>query len=149
MRSAPSGWCRIWSSWSISSPAGSGGASTPALVELVDVYATLVAMAGLPLPGHLQGKSFAPLLEDPAQPWKDAALSQYPRGTTMGRSMRTDRFRFTQWRSEDGEVVARELYDHDASDPLEICNLADDPAHAETVSELEALLEERWTESLR
>jgi iduronate 2-sulfatase len=125
------------------------GQSTRALVELVDIYPTLVEMAGLPLPGHLQGTSFAPLLEDPGQTWKDAALSQYPRGTSMGRSLRTDRWRFTQWRSEDGEVVARELYDHEASDPLEVRNLADDPAHAETVTKLEALLDERWTESLR
>jgi len=125
------------------------GQSTPALVEFVDMYPTLVEMAGLPLPDHLQGTSFAPLLEDSGQTWKDVALSQYPRGTNMGPSMRTDRYRFTQWRSEGGEVIARELYDHEASDPLEVRNLADDPAHTETVRELEALLDERWTESLR
>jgi arylsulfatase A-like enzyme len=125
------------------------GQATRALVELVDLYPTLVELAGLPGPDHLQGTSFAPLLEDPGQPWKEAALSQYPRGTSMGRSMRTDRFRFTLWRDEGGEVVARELYDHEASDPLEVRNLADDPAHAQTVTELEALLEARWRESLR
>jgi hypothetical protein len=63
--------------------------------------------------------------------------------------MRTDRYRFTEWRSEEGEVVARELYDHEASDPLEVRNLADDPTHAETVAELETLLEARWRASLR
>jgi arylsulfatase A-like enzyme len=125
------------------------GQSTAALVEFVDIYPTLAELASLPLPGHLQGASFAAFLEDPAAPWDHVALSQYPRGTTMGRSMRTDRYRFTQWLGEDGEVVARELYDHEESDPLEIRNLADDPAHAETVRGLETQLNERWRESLR
>jgi arylsulfatase A-like enzyme len=125
------------------------GQSTPALVELVDMYPTLVELAGLPAPGHLQGRSFAPLLQDPELPWKDVALSQYPRGRNMGRSLRTDQYRFTQWRNEDGEVIARELYDHSASTPLEVRNLADDPAHGETVKELETLLDARWKESLQ
>jgi hypothetical protein len=47
------------------------------------------------------------------------------------------------------EVVTRELYDHEESGPLEVRNLAADPAHAETVKELEVLLDERWAESLR
>lgn len=125
------------------------GVSTRALVEFVDIYPTLVELAGLPLPDHLQGTSFAPLLQDPKQPWKDAALSQYPRGTTTGRSIRTDRYRFTQWRSKGGVVLARELYDHEESDPLEVRNLAGDPAHAKTMKKLEAQLDERWAASLR
>lgn len=65
------------------------------------------------------------------------------------RSLRTDRYRFTEWRSEDGALVARELYDHDESDPLEVRNLADDPARAETVKVLAEQLERSWEESLK
>ncbi|MEM9282821.1 MAG: sulfatase [Verrucomicrobiota bacterium] len=54
------------------------GKGTSALVELVDIYPTLCELADLPLPEHLAGKSFAPLLDDPDQDWKDAALSQFP-----------------------------------------------------------------------
>jgi len=54
------------------------GQSSDGLVELVDMYPTLCELAGLPLPAHLQGCSFAPLLENPAQPWKKAAFSQFP-----------------------------------------------------------------------
>lgn len=54
------------------------GMKTDALVELVDMYPTLCELAGLSLPDHLEGHSFAPLLSDPDQPWKQAAFSQFP-----------------------------------------------------------------------
>ncbi len=54
------------------------GKSTKALVELLDIYPTLCDLAGLKLPAHLEGKSFAPLLDKPDQAWKSAAISQFP-----------------------------------------------------------------------
>jgi len=55
------------------------GKHTKALVELVDLYPTLCDLAGLESPSHeLEGKSFAPLLTDPEQPWKQATFSQFP-----------------------------------------------------------------------
>jgi len=54
------------------------GRSSDALVELVDMYPTLCELAGLPVPDHLEGTSFAPLVADPGRPWKTAAWSQFP-----------------------------------------------------------------------
>lgn len=54
------------------------GKGTDALVELVDIYPTLCELAGLPLPDHLAGESFARLIDDPDQQGKDFALSQFP-----------------------------------------------------------------------
>jgi iduronate 2-sulfatase len=116
------------------------GAHTGALVEFVDIYPTLSELAGLPLPKHLEGVSFRPLLDSPKQPWKSAAFSQYPRpqrGGLMGYSMRTDRYRFTVWvnRKDHTKVDAVELYDHQ-SDPQEDTNIAQNPANAEFVAKL-------------
>ena len=134
----------------------SGGQETEALVEFVDIYPTLVDLAGLPLPPHLQGTSFVPLLNDPDRSWKTAAFSQYPRRfpsmhspepedwkqMVMGYSVRTDRWRYTRWQqgpqSAPADVVARELYDH-ASSPVATANLAGRPEHAALVDSLE-----RW-----
>ena len=54
------------------------GASTKALVELVDMYPTLCQLAGVETPDHLEGHSFVPLLDNPTKTWKKAAFSQYP-----------------------------------------------------------------------
>jgi iduronate 2-sulfatase len=54
------------------------GEATKGLVELVDLYPTLCDLAGLELPDHLAGRSFAPLLDDPEQDWKSIAVSQFP-----------------------------------------------------------------------
>lgn len=56
----------------------SRGSSTDALVELVDIYPTLCELAKVPLPDHLEGHSFVPLLDAPRLQWKKAAFSQYP-----------------------------------------------------------------------
>jgi iduronate 2-sulfatase len=50
----------------------------------------------------------------------------------MGYSLRTSRWRYTEW---DEGRQGRQLYDHD-HDPQELRNLAEDPAHVETVEEL-------------
>jgi iduronate 2-sulfatase len=119
----------------------SAGARTDALVEFVDIYPSLAELCGLPLPSHLEGTSFAPLITDPQRAWKTAAFSQYPREEDgkklMGYSMRTDRYRFTRWvhRDDQTKVDAVELYDHQ-TDPRENVNIANDPKHAELVKSL-------------
>lgn len=54
------------------------GVKTDALVELVDMYPTLCELAGLDVPDHVEGHSFAPLLDEPSRSWKRAAFSQFP-----------------------------------------------------------------------
>lgn len=119
------------------------GGATRALVEYVDIYPTLADACGLHIPNQCEGKSMLPLFENPRRQWKAAAFSQYPRGGgIMGYSLRTDRWRYTEWiRRASGEVTARELYDHSAGD-IASTNLADRPDLAATVRQLSALLDQ-------
>jgi iduronate 2-sulfatase len=123
------------------------GRKTDALVEFVDLFPSLAELCGLPLPEGLEGTSFKPLLDDPRRPWKSAAFSQYPRGKLMGRSMRTERYRYTEW-AEDGKgVVAVELYDH-ATDPQENVNIARQPEQSGLLAELSRKLHAGWRAAL-
>ncbi len=132
------------------------GAKTNSIVEFVDIYPTLAELAGLPLPSHLEGASFMPLLEDPKRSWKSAAFSQYPRtagksnsGALMGYAMRTERYRFVVWvgRNDHTKVDAIELYDHQ-TDPQENTNVAKLPANAALVGQLMAQWKKGWQGAL-
>lgn len=128
-------------------------AKTP--VSQVDLYPTLTELCGVSSPENLQGQSLVPILADPKSKGRGWALSQVTRGggraratvgtdvssdggRYFGYSLRTDRWRYTQW---DAGMRGHELYDHDA-DPRELTNLADDPAHADTVKLLSARIVE-------
>ena len=119
--------------------AARGGAS-PRVVEFLDLYPTLAALAGLTPPGGLHGRSLVPLLTDPRTSWDHPAVTQVRRGaapeTFMGYSLRTERWRYTEW---DGGVRGTELYDAEA-DPGELHNVADAPAHRDTVKDLQRRL---------
>ncbi len=121
------------------------GKKSNALVEFVDIYPTLAELAGLSLPGHLEGTSFKPLLESPDRPGKPAAFNQYPRKQLMGYSMRTDRYRFTVWvnREDHAKVDSIELYDH-RTDPRENENVAIQPKNADLVKTLMAQWKRGW-----
>ena len=125
------------------------GTHTDALVEFVDMYPTLCDLTGTPKPSHLEGTSFQTLLDNPKQPWKTAAFSQYPRkgpnGPLMGYTMRTDRYRFTIWvaRDDHSKVDAIELYDHQ-NDPQENTNIAKKPENAELVNQLTEQWKKGW-----
>ncbi len=102
-------------------------------VELLDIYPTLTDLAGLPHYRRNEGVSLKRLLDNPEdQSWTKPALSQ----VTGGRSVRTERYRYTEWA---GGTRGRELYDH-AADPKELNNLAADPRYAGAVELLRAML---------
>ena len=134
---------------------GTGNTTTcNKLVELVDLYPTLVETCGLTLPSGLEGTSFSPLLKDPEQAWKPAAFSQHPRATTsnrhrnhgdvMGYAVRTPRYRYVEWRQwKSGKVVARELYDYSNSDS-ETENCIGSAQYTQAQQQLERILAAGW-----
>ena len=79
------------------------GVATDSLVEMIDLYPTLAALADLNAPTDLDGRSFLRLLKDPQAPGRDTVLSQFNRPWTsttpevMGYSIRTKNARYTRW----------------------------------------------------
>ena len=118
------------------------GVRTDALVELLDIYPTLLGLCSLPAGEKLEGRSFAANLGDPGRPGKEAAFSQFTRpGGVMGYAVRTAGHRYVEWRRRDtGIVVARELYAYRDDEVFESTNLADDPAHRQHREKMAALL---------
>ena len=77
-----------------------------------------------------------PLLENPEQKWKKAVFSRYKEGD----SIKTDRYRYTEWTNNDDEVYARMLYDHH-NDLVENVNIADLPENQALVAKLQTMLQ--------
>ena len=138
----------------IAAPEKKQGIKSDGLVELVDLYPTLADLVGLQIPDSLEGTSLVPLLAKPNQPWKSAVFSQFPRPwiykgapDLMGYAMRTDRYRYVEWRDfKTAEVKAMELYDHQ-TDPAEVNNIADVPANAVLVKKLKQQLNNGWQQA--
>jgi len=112
------------------------GAVCPRTVELVDLYPTLAELCNLKPPSGLEGQSLAPLLRDPRELWDHPAYTVTLRGKIFGRTVRTERYRYTEW---DPEGAQAELYDH-RSDPHERRNLAAEPSYASVRKQMRDLV---------
>jgi len=115
----------------------SAGKKSDALVELVDLYPTILDYAGLEekAPSNLDGVSLRPLLENPDTHGQKKMAYTVTRGS--GESIRTDRYRYNRW-GDKGE----ELYDHQ-SDPNEFTNLVGSEQYSAALDEMRRLLKEK------
>ncbi len=100
-----------------------GGRKVTDPVSLINIYATLADLAGLPPPVGIDGVSLVPQLQDQSLPLSEPAISSWGRGNY---TVRDRDFRYTRY-FDGGE----ELYAHGV-DPDEWTNLATNPAWAET-----------------
>lgn len=114
------------------------GAATDDIVETVDIYPTLAALCGLDAPSGLDGQPLTAQLESLA-PISRSALSFWFRGKSIGRSIRTNRWRYTEW---DEGRSGRELYNQIA-DPDESTNLANQSEYHSIMDELHAEIARR------
>ena len=123
----------------VSAPGAKGnGQSCTRIVESLDIYPTLVELAGLPPQNEIEGTSLAPLLKNPAADWDKPAYSIWSEDgkTIHGTAVRTEKFRYAEF-GENGKNGAM-LFDAHA-DPLEMKNLADDEQYKSVVAKLSAL----------
>lgn len=131
---------------------------TKSPTEFVDIFPTICELAGVPVPGKLDGKSLVSVMKNPKTRIKEYSVSQYPRtsnqldterlgwsdGQFMGYSIRTDRYRYTIWMKNNYRsnkpyseelMVAHELFDYE-KDPDETVNVADDKKYASVTNEM-------------
>ncbi len=116
-------------------PSYQGGRVITTPTEFLDIYPTLCDLAGLEIPDDLAGVSLKPILNQETNRVKDFAISQYARGGYEGYTLRTDRYRYTEWLTlqyregtlpySENIVHFRELYDYEL-DPLETVNVVDE-----------------------
>jgi len=107
------------------------GVQSDALVELTDIAPTLLELAGLPIPDHVQGRSLLPSLNGDASPdhHRDFVRCEYydaldQPDASFATMYRDDRYKLVVYH---GHGLG-ELYDLH-NDPGEFHNLWDDPAH--------------------
>ena len=100
-------------------------------VSLIDLYPTLIDLAGLPEKVELDGLSLKPLVKNPVSEWNRLALVTYLFGNHVLRSERWSYIRY-----QDG---SEELYDR-TRDPHEWINLAEDSAMAGALTEMRSWL---------
>ena len=133
-------------------PGYKGNQKTESPTEFVDVFPTLCQLTGLKIPGQLEGTSLVPILKNPGAEIKQFAMSQFPRaGNKMGYSLRTKRFRYTQWLpwSKNTGIksytpIAVELYDYE-KDPQEKVNLAGNIEYKNEVKKLAGMMKDFFT----
>ena len=106
-------------------------------VELVDVLPTLCGAGKVGIPDGVEGKNLLSILCRPERTFRDFALTQYRRSSTsMGYSIRTDEWRYTEWINPNtGETNDQELYRIDNASLMETRNVENDfPEEVERLS---------------
>ena len=118
-------------------------------IELIDIYPTLMDLVGIKTPEFVSGKSFAPLLKDSSAVVRKSALTELGVSLSQGSkvqgySIKTDRFRLTQW-GRNG-VLGFELYDH-IYDKEELNNLSNDKSYKKIKDSLTVVINRRIGEA--
>ncbi len=97
----------------------------------MSLYPTLCSLTGIERPEHVVGHDITPLLKNPAADWAYPAITTHGRGN---HAVRTETHRYIRYANGD-----EELY-HNAKDPYEWTNQANNPEYAKLKAKLAAWL---------
>jgi arylsulfatase A-like enzyme len=117
------------------------GITCDEMVLNIDLCPTLLALAGIPVPLGIQGRSLLPLIQgDRRSPWRTEWFYEHHYLPTMiapSEGIRTDRWKYVRY--TDAQPPYEQLFDLRA-DPREQNNLATQPDHFATLQ----ALRQRW-----
>lgn len=110
------------------------------LCYLLDLFPTLCELTGAPIPPSVEGKSLLPAIHDATRPHRTELYFAYD---NFQRGCRDDRFKLIEFavpNKRAGTIARHTLLFDLQTDPKEETNLADQPAHADTLKKMRALL---------
>ena len=129
-----------------------GGKDIDALVSLIDIPATLLDCAGIPVPAHFQGRSLCEAALGGASDWPKEVFLQISE-SQVGRCIRTKDWKYAVraeadgWRESCAETYYEDfLYDLH-TDPFEKNNLVDDDTYTALRCELAEVLRRKMHEA--
>ncbi|QDT39275.1 sulfatase [Stratiformator vulcanicus] len=108
-------------------------------VEFIDIYPTLLDLAGIKPLDDLHGRSLTPLLRNPSAQWNHPAYSMHVpvnRDGRIGRSVRYGDWHYFEWRGDETHAFLFNL----KNDPAELKNRAANPQYLDRVNEMKSLL---------
>ncbi len=118
-------------------PKAAPGRRSKAMILNVDFAPTMLALAGVPVPPVMQGRSLVPHLKgEPPKDWRTEFFYEHHSVAARipkSEGVRTERWKYLRWIAE--TPVKEELYDLQ-TDPLEEHNLLNDPKHTTLLAEL-------------
>ncbi len=120
---------------------GKKAAICNSFVELIDLYPTVVELAGLVPSKHLQGKSLVKTFDNPNHKVRDMAFSVSQGGRSF--LLRTEKWAYIQYDEDSASGI--ELYDME-KDPKQFTNLAGLPAYNDIVSSFKIKLKNKLIE---
>ncbi|GMW02543.1 MAG: arylsulfatase [Candidatus Hydrogenedentota bacterium] len=121
------------------------GARSKALVSSLDIYPTLLDLAGIRLPDHIQGRSLTPVFANPNATVRDYVFSECTGvGATVGMGHRM--IRGDRWKYVLTDTNEEALFDQ-LDDPFELKNVISDPANVAVVTELRGRLSQ-WMDAI-
>ena len=115
-------------------------AVSDSIIESIDLFPTLCELSQIPIPDHIQGTSFRPILEDSTLSIRESALTE----NVYRKAIATQEWRYITNTGNQPD----ELYNI-INDPWEMNNIIDHPNHQQIVYDLLRRLLKRIAEARR
>jgi arylsulfatase A-like enzyme len=119
-------------------PVSGKGARVKSVTANIDMAPTVLDLAGLPVPEHMDGRSLMPLLDNPDGKVHDSILliNAWGSAPTHSLAVVTDEYKYIHWPFSHKMEAAEELY-HVVNDRFEMVNLAANPEKKEILNRMQ------------